>query len=77
MEIINTFKQSTILFYNTLFKCNLYRDTEHDYTIMTEQKIPSYWLYEKLVRLNMYWVVLHVCCLNLTMFLKQPIHAPY
>jgi len=33
MEIINTFKQSTFFVCNTLFKCNLYRNTEHDYTI--------------------------------------------
>jgi hypothetical protein len=56
---------------------NLYRDTEHDNTIMTEHNIPLYWLYEKLVRLNMYWVVLHVRCLNLTVSLKQPVYARY
>ena len=56
---------------------NLYRDTKHDNTITTEYNIPLYWLYEKLVRLNMYWVVLHVRYLQLTVLLKQPIHARY
>ena len=28
---------------------NLYRDTEHDNTIMTEQKIPLYWQSDKLL----------------------------
>ena len=54
---------------------NLYRDTEHDNTMMTEQDKHLYWLCEKLLLLQMYWVVLHVCCV--TMLLKQPIHARY
>ena len=56
---------------------NWCRDTEHDNTVMTEQNIAWYWLYEKLVRLNMNWEVLHVRWLNLTVLLKQPIHARY
>ena len=49
---------------------NMRKDIEHDNTMKTEQNIPLYWLYEKLV-------ALHVRCLNLTVSLKQPIHARY
>jgi hypothetical protein len=55
---------------------NLYRDTEHDNTIMTDQNIPFYWLCEKLLRLKMYWVVLHIVVVSDLFKLSLNSYAP-
>jgi hypothetical protein len=53
-----------------MYRVKISKSTTMPFSTKIEQNIPLFWLYEKLV-------ALHVRCLNLTVSLKQPMHARY